>query len=139
MAAITKGRTGSERAVNRDKRPLQAVHVYKGGLCAVNAAGYYGPATGSANEVVVGVFYEEVDNSAGAAGAKSADVLFRPERCIRLVDNDTGTPVTIAKRERLVAIIDDHTVSGGAPATGTGVRCYDVTTEGVWVEFSGKV
>lgn len=135
MSAITKARAGSERAVNRDKRPLQAVKVFKGGLAAVNAAGYFGPATGAANEVVVGTFYEDVDNSAGAAGAKLADILFRPERNIRLVDNDTTTPVTIAKRERLVAIVDDHTVSGDAPATGTGVRCYDVTTEGVWIEF----
>lgn len=138
MAAspLTKARTsGSLRNVNRDKRPLQAgVKAWKGGLAAVNAAGFYGPATGAASEIVVGRFYRSVDNSAGANGDKLCDVEHFYERWVFLVDNDTVTPVTVAARERLCQILDDHTAT--LAAGGSGAVVYDVTSEGVWIDIS---
>ncbi len=135
MAALIKDRTGSERVINRDKRPVAAgVKCIKGGLAAMNATGYVQPASATVGNPVVGYFYETVDNTAGGAGAKLADVHYFKERAVRLYANDTGAPVTVARRERMASILDDQTVTLATPAAGDGVRVYDVTTEGVWVE-----
>lgn len=133
---ITAARASSIRVVNRDKRPLQAVKVFKGGAAAVNSAGFFGPATGAAGEIVVGWFYENVDNSAGAAGDKLADIQYPRERTIRLFDNDTGAPVVVANRERLCSVYDDHTVQARTLVAGDAGVVYDVTTEGVWLEIA---
>lgn len=138
MAAVplTKARPGSERVVNRDKRPLQAtIKAWKGGLAAVDAAGFFGPATGAAGEIVVGTFYENVDNSAGIAGAKLADIKYPYERTLRLVDNDTVAPVVVANRERVCSVLDDHTATLLTSAAATLGVVYDVTSEGVWIDI----
>lgn len=135
MTALLKDRATSERSINRDKRPVAAaVKCIKGGLAAMNATGFVQPATGAIGNPVVGYFYETVDNAAGAAGAKLVDVHYFTERVIRLYANDTVAPVTIARRERTCSLLDDQTVTLATPAAGDGMRVYDVTTEGVWVE-----
>lgn len=135
MSALTKERAGSERVLNRDKRPVAAnVKCIKGGLAQMNATGFIKPATATAGDPVVGYFYETVDNTGGAAGAKLVDVHYFRERVVRLFANDGGAPVTVARRERTASILDDQTVTLATPAAGDGVRVYDVTTEGVWVE-----
>lgn len=131
---LTKERPSSFRAINRDKRPIAAAKVWKGGLAAC-VAGFYQEASGDPTEVVVGRFFETVDNSAGAAGDKSANVQFFRERRIFLVDNDTGAPVIAANREAACSFLDDHTATLFASGAGTGAIVYDVTTEGVWVEL----
>ena len=137
MTAATKSFAKSERVVNRDKRPLSAnVKGLKGSIAVcVKSTGYFQGATGAAGEVPVGYFYEEVDNTGGSAGAKVADIHYGRERTFFLYTNDTTAPVTIVKREQAITTLDNQTVSATAPAAGEGVRCYDVTTEGVWVEL----
>lgn len=137
MAAspLAKARPGSVRSVNFDLRPLAAaVSVFKGGLAAC-VAGFYKPASGDPAEVVVGRFYENVDNSAGAAGDKSANVQFFRERNLMLVDNDGDAPVVVANREGPCSFLDDHSATLFATGKGSGATVYDVTSEGVWVEF----
>lgn len=138
MAAVplTAARsTGSVRAINRDRRPLAAaIKAWKGGLAAC-VAGYYKAASGDPDEVVVGRFHESVDNSAGAAGAKSADIQFFRERNLFLVDNDAVAPVVVANRENACSFLDDHTATLFAAGSGSGATVYDVTSEGVWIEF----
>lgn len=131
---LTAPRGGSIRAINRDKRPLAAVKVFKGGLAAC-VAGYFKAASGDPTETVVGRFYETVDNSGGSAGDKSADVQFFRERNLFLVDNDSGAPVVVAGREGPCSFLDDHTATLYAAASGSGAIVYDVTSEGVWIEF----
>lgn len=137
MAAspLTKGRPGSERAINYDKRPLAAnAKAWKRGLAAC-LAGYYQPASGDPNEEVVGTFAADVDNTGGADGAKLVNIKFFRERRLFLLDNDASALVTITSREKPVSVLDDHTATLLTQAAGTGVICYDVVTEGVWVEF----
>lgn len=137
MAAspLTKPRGNSVKAVNRDKRPLAAgIKVWKGGLAAC-VAGFYQAASGDPNEVVVGRFYDSVDNSTGAAGDKSCDIEFPRERNLMLLDNDGTAPVVIANREQPCSILDDHTATLFTVGAGSGVTVYDVTAEGVWIEF----
>jgi hypothetical protein len=137
MAAtpLTKPRPGSVRAINRDKRPIAAVKVQKGGLAAC-VAGFYQPVSGDPDEVAVGRFYQSVDNSAGAAGDKSADIQFFRERNLMLVDNDGAAPVVVADRELPCSFLDDHTATLYSAGSGSGAIVYDVTSEGVWVEFT---
>ncbi len=137
MAAtpLTKFRAGSVRAINRDTRPLAAgIKVWKGGLAAC-VAGFYQAASGDPAEVVVGRFYENKDNSAGGAGAKLANIQFFRERNLFLVDNDGAAPVVVANREQACSFLDDHTATLFAPGSGSGATVYDVTSEGVWIEF----
>lgn len=49
--------------------PVAVAHVFKGALVKHNAAGYLAPCSGEAGSAFAGVAIEEVDNSAGAAGA----------------------------------------------------------------------
>ncbi len=137
MAAtpLTKPRPGSVRAINRDKRPIAAVAVQKGGLAAC-VAGFFQPTSGDPDEVVVGRFYQSVDNSGGAPGDKSADIQFFRERNLFLVDNDGASPVLIADRENACSFLDDHTATSFNAGSGSGATVYDVSSEGVWVEFA---
>lgn len=139
MTAALKARPGSERSVNRDRRPLRAnAIVKKGWLAAVDAAGFFGVPTGIAAEVVVGRFYEDQDNTGGANGAKSADVQFSRERWLWLYENDATNPVLVAHRERLCSVMDNQTVRAYVAGRDDAL-VYDVTTEGVWIEISVKV
>lgn len=131
---LAKTRPGSVRTVTFDKRPLAAVKVWKGGLAACKA-GFFQAASGDPDEVVVGRFYENVDNSAGSAGDKKANIQHFRERRVFLLDNDTGTAVVATDREHPCSLLDDHTATGFAPASGAGAIVYDVTSEGVWVEL----
>ena len=133
--ALSSERMTSIRKINRDKRPLTGgVKAIKGGRVACMADGYYGPVTGAAGEIVTnGIFHETVDNTAGADGAKSAEVLWLEERTLLLQKNGTST-LDVTDRERPCYAVDDETVDGDntAPVAGT---VYDVTTEGVWVDI----
>lgn len=137
MAAspMAKARAKSVRAINTDKRPLTAaIKVWTNSLAAC-VAGYFQVASGDPAEVVVGYFTEDVDNSAGAAGAKLANIKFTRERNLFLVDNDVDAPCVVGDRETACSFLDDHTATLLTSAKGVGATIYDVTSEGVWVEF----
>jgi hypothetical protein len=78
MAALTKDRRTPIKAQGthrHHRRKLGAVEVFKGGIAAINAAGYLVPASDTAALVVVGIFEEHVDNRAGAAGDLEASYI----------------------------------------------------------------
>lgn len=138
MAALSKERVGSVRAVTRDLRPMAAnVKVYKGALIA-STAGFYGPAATGTGKRIVGRATQTVDNTGGAAGAKFVEVHFFFERDLFLLANSGTNAVLAAHRETPCYAEDDQTV--GSLATGMSVAgiVYDVTTEGVWVEIGAK-
>lgn len=136
MAALQGERTSSIRKITRDLRPLAAnAKAWKGALAVCEADGFYAPATNVAGLVVVGRFYESVDNTGGADGAKSADIHFFRERKLFLLKNDTVNAVVVADRERQCFALDDQTVSGDDTKSPVGI-VYDVTSEGVWVEVA---
>jgi len=127
------GLPGSVRSAGRDKRPLAAgVQVVKGEL-AVCLNGFYRTASGDENEIIVGRFYETVDNTGGAAGAQVADVHFIRERWLFLRKND-GT-VTPAMRETPCSALDGQTFTAYQADSATNTIVYDVTDEGVWAEI----
>jgi len=78
MAPLAKDRRTGIKAqgTHRHHRgKLAAVKCFKGGIAAKNAAGYLTPATDTAGLVVVGIFEETVDNSAGDPGDKEASYI----------------------------------------------------------------
>lgn len=138
MAAtpLTKARPNSIRRILDDYRPVAAsAYPKKGGLAACKA-GYYLPASGDPDEVVVGIFYESVDNTSGSAGDKNVHVRFFRERVLFLCDNDTDALVVVANRETPCSLLDDHTATLFTTAKGAGALVYDVTDEGVWIELA---
>lgn len=138
MAAspLTKSIGSSTCDVDRQQRPLAAgTKVFRRGLAACKA-GFYRPASGDPDEIVVGEFWDEVDNTAGADGAKLADIKFGRTRRLRLVDNDTDAPVVAADREKPCSLLDDHTATSFTAAKGAAATVFDVTDEGVWIEMT---
>jgi|SRR6185295_2308313 len=141
MSALTTVRVGSlVREVTRDKRPLAAgAKVYQGALAVAiisgTSRGYYKQGAAGEVSVAVGRFTETVDNTGGLDGAVSAEIHFFRERHLFLLDNDTGTALTVADRESACWVLDDHTVTGASASNGEAGRVYDVTSEGVWVEI----
>lgn len=76
MAALTKDRKYNTTGIRRSfvGAVAAATIIYAGALVAKNAAGYIVPASDTAALKVVGVALEQVDNSAGANGAKSVSL-----------------------------------------------------------------
>lgn len=138
MTTLAADKPTSIKVVNREKRPLAAnAKVFKNGLaCALIGGANRGFCKQAATldvGIIVGRFAEAVDNTGGANGDKSADVIFSRERTMQLFVNDTGTALVAADRESLCQTLDDQTVTGAASGPTAGI-VYDVTTEGVWVE-----
>lgn len=162
---LVKFRLAAKRSVFRDMRPLAAgVTVEKNGLVSCWPGGYYGPAGSNpasaggpaAESAPVGRWYDALvtpsapllmsgtTNTAtntGAAGAASANVQFFHERLLFLVDNDPNAgAVTLASRERMVSLLDDHTATQfGLGFTDLGIM-YDLDSsvspnDSVWVEL----
>jgi hypothetical protein len=103
--------------------------LYKGGMAAINAAGYLAPAGVAATDFVVGRFCSTVDNSGGSAGDLNAEAEMG---VFRWTNGDSSTDAHAGDR---VFAVDDQTVSkddngGTRPYAGVIV---DVDAAGVWV------
>lgn len=112
MSALTKDRRCNFKAHGTHRHhegKLAAVKCFKGGIAAKNAAGYLLPATDTAGLVVVGIFEETVDNSAGAAGDKTAKYTTGVE-----VELENAGGITQAIKQAYV--LDDQTLTSAAVA-----------------------
>lgn len=100
--------------------PLAATKVYKGSLLAFNASGYADHAADTASFNRLGIAYETVDNSGGAAGALNVRV-----KRIGVVDLDFSGTANQATVGQQVTMVDDHTVALAATTTNDIVagRC----------------
>jgi len=89
--------------------------------------------------VVMGMFEEQVDNAAGAAGAKT--VMIRRGRAFWFANSGTNA-VTIAHRGGVVYVEDDQTVAsaGGTNSIVAGICLAVDATKGVlvWLGHIGK-
>jgi hypothetical protein len=124
MPQIAKGVTTMALTANKD-RPVKAagaiqsflveddVHIFKGALVVANDAGYAEPATNDADKVLLGVAYEECDNTLEdhCQGGKSVRVIRGgtfPFTTADLVQADVGI---------LCYIEDDDEVDDAGTAT----------------------
>lgn len=85
---------------------LAAVKLYKGTLVSLNTSGYAKKGADVASEIFVGVAFETVDNSGGAAGDKSIRVW--QEGTFEFLTSETAAITDIGKK---VYIVDNQTVA----------------------------
>lgn len=120
MAAQTASRTapqtGDAPLVSLLSVPMKAAtKAFAGGL-AVSDAGYAAPGRTATGLIALGVFRKDVDNSAGGAGAVSADI----ERgAFPFHNSSAGDAIAQADLYQDVYIVDDNTV---AKTDGSGTR-----------------
>lgn len=139
--ATTKEFAGRYQTITRDKVPLAAnVKALKGTQAVLDARtgnatkGYYKPAVAGAGLKPRGRFNETVDNTGGANGDKTVEVLFHRAFDVIWWLNDTGTPVTVASRGGPCYFKDNVTVTGSPVGSSVAGTVYDVVGDYVLVE-----
>lgn len=134
MAAATADRNTPARSGRDFVFPLNAAKkAYAGAIAVLNGA-YCEPATTALSLRAVGVFQEQVDNTAGAAGAVTVKVA---RGVFRLGNSAAGDAITLSDVGNDCYLVDDQTV---AKTSGTNTRSVAgkvryVDAAGVWVEF----
>jgi len=110
-------------------------HIFKGAIVVANAAGYAEPATNAAAKVILGIAYEECDNtlSGHSQGGKSVRVIRGGSFLLTtadLVQADIGI---------LCYIEDDDTVNDAGTSTQgiiAGIVVGIVSATLVWVDIA---
>lgn len=134
MVALAQGRHTPERmGALRAGRCAAAQLIHAGSLVARNAAGDIVKGVTATGLTGIGRAEDRVDNSAGAAGARTVPYKVG----IFAFANAPTDLVTIADIGKPCFIVDDQTV---AKTDGTGTRSRaglveDVDAVGVWVRF----
>lgn len=135
MTALAKDRNTPRRDGIQFHDPVAAsTTIYAGSLVCLNASGYAVPGSTATTLKARGVAQEQVDNSAGAAGAQEIET----RRGVFPFANSSSTDqITRADIGSTAYIVDDQTV---AKTNGTSTRSVagivrDVDDAGVWVEI----
>ncbi len=136
MAALTRSRStlrmGVESVIQLLSVPVKAATVLQAGSLVVADAGFAAPGRADKGLKALGRCELVVDNSAGAAGALSADVL----RGTFKWDNDPADPLAEIDLFAICFITDDHTVcktDGGGTKSQAG-KVIQIDPDGIWVE-----
>lgn len=133
MTALVADRNTPMKAGNLISVPLAAgVKIFAGSLVAATAAGLATPGATAATLTYLGRAEEQIDNTSGAASAKS--VLVRKGEAFKFA-NLAADPVTQASMGKVCYIADDQTVAltnGGATRSAAGT-VIGVEADGVWV------
>jgi hypothetical protein len=118
--------------------PMAAVAVYQGGIaCLDTATGYVTKGHTGTGLKPIGIFAEDVDNSAGAAGAALVNVKLSSEVVTYRFANDSGAgAVHAADVGGLCYMLDDQTVSMTSSGNSVAGVIWNVdSTYGVAVEI----
>ncbi len=133
MTALSAPRLATERSGQTSTVPVAAATVVWQGGIVVMEGGVAKPGKTATGLVVLGIAEETVDNSTGAAGAKSVT----PRRgCFRFV-NLGSDPVTAADVGQDVWLVDDQTIakSSGTATRSAAGKLIDVDDVGAWVRI----
>ena len=134
MTALTADRKTPARDGDLVSHPVAATtRIYAGALVALDRSGNAVPGATSTTLTAVGRAEDNIDNSAGLAGALNVTV----RRGVFRYDNEATDLVARANIGANCYIVDDATV---AKTNGTGTRSVagkivDVDSDGVWVEI----
>lgn len=133
MTALAKDRNTPYRAGEDFSFPVAATKkLFAGSLVALSATGYATPGAAALGLIAVGVAEEQVDNSAGADGAKTVHVR---RGLFRFTNSGGGDAIARTEVGQACYIVDDQTVAktdgGGARSPAGFVE--DVDDDGVWV------
>jgi len=119
MAATTTDRDTKRSDGKLKAIKMAAVKIPKGVLVCINTSGYATNGADTANYLFAGVSYEQVDNSAGAAGDKEIRVEKTGEHMFLYNGGDAAQAV-LGKE---VYIVDNQTVDDDAGATTNDIKC----------------
>ena len=118
--------------LHRDEAPVAAAtQIFNGGAVALNSAGFAVPA-GPGVRHFRGIADETVDNSAGAGGAETVDII-TPEAAYW----DAAATLTQASVGQPAYFSDDHTVTLTAGTNTYAGRIKAVDRYGVLVDMRG--
>lgn len=134
MAALSKDRATPYREGIEVAYPVAAaVKIYAGSLVCANGGGFAAPAADTSGYRLAGVALEQVDNTAGADGAKSVRV-----RRHGIFEFDAAS-ITQAMVGDSMYAVDDHTFDDAAGPTNdikVGVLVkYESATKG-WIDIA---
>ena len=133
---LTTDRDTQERANNKlHNGPVAASKlIYAGALVALDASGNITPGATATTLKGAGRAEERVDNSAGAAGAKSVNF---KKGVFNFANSASGDAITRADIGNDCYIVDDQTVAKthGTNTRSVAGKVVDVDARGVWVKF----
>jgi hypothetical protein len=138
MAALTKDkniRTRASAAIRRGVAEAAAnAVIFAGALIAKNAAGHVVPASDTAALVVIGVAEENVNNTGGAAAAKTVKYMTDVE----LEVENAGGAIVQASKYGPAYVADDQSVTTAAVAANDIVagQVREFTATKVWLYVS---
>jgi hypothetical protein len=129
--------TADRNTVSRDGNQLSiamaaATIIYAGALIARDAAGHAVPASDAVGLIVVGSSENQVNNSAGAAGA--VNITARRNRSFHYA-NSVGSPLTIADIGANALVEADDIVAKVSVNSIVAGKVIDVDAAGVWIEI----
>ena len=133
--ALTKDRNTKRRDGVQYSDPVAAAtRIFAGSLVCLNAAGNAVSGSTATTLTARGVAQEQVDNSAGAAGALRIE---SSRGTFPFANSATTDEITRADIGATAYIVDDQTV---AKTSGTNTRSVagvirDVDSDGVWIEI----
>lgn len=134
MAALTKDRATPYRDGIEIEFPVAANgKIYAGSLVCANTSGYAEPAADTAGFKFLGVALEQVDNTAGANGAKKVRL-----RRTGVFEFDAAS-ITQAMVGSSMYVVDDHTFDDAAgPANDilVGILVKYVSDTKGWIDIS---
>ncbi len=109
-----------------------SVKIYGGALVAANATGYATPGAVAATLTYLGRAESQVDNSTGAAGAKT--VMVRRKKAFKF-KNYASDLIVQADLGKTCYIFDDETVAktNGSAARSAAGTVIGIETDGVWI------
>lgn len=136
MTALTADRNTVSKEIKLKSYPVAASEViYKGGMVVINASGYLAMASDTSGvSRVVGVADEQVDNSSGSNGDKSARVV--SGRAFKFA----ASSITQGMLGTTMYVVDDNTFDDAAGATNeimAGVLVEFVSTTEGWIYIAG--
>jgi len=134
MPALTRDRATAYREGIEVEFPVAAAtKIYAGSMVCVNAAGYAAPAADTSGYRFVGVALEQVDNAAGADGAKMIRL-----RRVGVFEFD-ATALSQAKLGDAMYAVDDQTFADTVGVTNhlkVGVLVKYVSTTKGWIDIT---
>lgn len=134
MSGLTCDRATSYREGIEVEYPAAAsTKIFAGSLVCVNAGGYAAPAADTSGYRFAGVAMEQVDNSAGADGAKTVRL-----RRAGVFEFD-ATSITQAMVGDAMYAVDDHTFDDAAGPTQdvkVGMLVKYVSSSRGWIDIA---
>jgi len=108
--------------------------IYGGSIVCRNAAGAAVPGSTATTLKSLGVAMQQVDNSAGLAGAKKVQIR---RGTFRFANSSAGDLIVAADIGNDCYIVDDQTVAktNGTNTRSVAGKVHDVDADGVWVTF----